>query len=734
MPLSSLKESRSKAVFLICLISLLSSQFLSKQSTADFTVFESKPLAASGVEITRPGSYTTPGTTYQLTQDISSIGSALYLGKDVTLDLNGHTISFADGDYNHIPNYGFEDGLDQWNTDKAPGAKVESTKTVHVFTGDWLLRLNKGDEIVSSPVTLPVAGRSYFAICGVAKPGMKISLYVETSYGTQISCINPADSMTTCPAEDKTVRLGGGFVVAHIHGIPAGDYRLRVRAETDCLIDHIDIRPAMDVGIGIVGETLSNMHTDDFYEWKRCAFFDESEGTVAGHTGTIPRVEGNGTITIRNGTIQSAARGVMSWGIQSTAPGCRIVLDNVRIINHGINTNAADIPFGEINNCRFEVDTPFIINRHASEHSVVMRGNSHSEIKNSVFLGGQGCLTVKGNGSTVSGCLFINRQTITNHYCVMLAADSCRVFDNRFEPDTGSGLEIYVHRHNEVFDNVFRISASPPTCEYGHEDYSVNGIRIADYRAEPGSPNACFGNKVYRNTFHIVGFDYPVPSDYIPMAYGVFHSVSGGDNYYEENVFHVDMRSPGSKAEAAACYVSGDIAGIWRNNTIITNIHAFWVGSRYGNAENGVFEYNTIIRRHDAPDNFQPVRIGFSGRGDAITKNVVFRGNNYPGGGFSTDIEGDEHEFTVTQMLTVRCNAKNGDIKTATTVEISDMSGKTVATGITGDNGVVSFELPVLRYEKANGEDSSSYSVKIGNTRKTVSLKGNRDITIICED
>jgi len=57
------------------------------------------------------------------------------------------------------------------------------------------------------------------------------------------------------------------------------------------------------------------------------------------------------------------------------------------------------------------------------------------------------------------------------------------------EPEIGSGIEVYVHRGMEIFNNEIRITAAPPTCEYGHEEYSTAAVRIADYNAKPGSPN-----------------------------------------------------------------------------------------------------------------------------------------------------------------------------------------------------------------------------------------------------
>jgi len=44
-------------------------------------------------------------------------------------------------------------------------------------------------------------------------------------------------------------------VFAYLNNLPAGKYRIRIKAENDCLVDEIDIRPSFDAGIEIVGET-----------------------------------------------------------------------------------------------------------------------------------------------------------------------------------------------------------------------------------------------------------------------------------------------------------------------------------------------------------------------------------------------------------------------------------------------------------------------------------------------
>ena len=154
------------------------------------------------------------------------------------------------------------------------------------FIGDKILRLNKGDVIRSAYINLPVADRSYYAMCGVTgrfyremkdynNDEMRVSIYVEDEAGNEVRCLTDYGdtTMVSCPVENRPVRLGGGFVVAHLNNLPAGKYRIKVKAANDCLVDHIDIRPAMDVGIGIVEETHPKGHTDHLFERNHSAFF-----------------------------------------------------------------------------------------------------------------------------------------------------------------------------------------------------------------------------------------------------------------------------------------------------------------------------------------------------------------------------------------------------------------------------------------------------------------------------
>lgn len=715
----------------VCTIALC---LASVKVTAQYSQSKNKPLTENAIPISKPGSYAVSGATYTLMNDISSPRSAIFLGKDVTLDLNGYTITFADASYQHVPNFGFEEGLTGWDISKAPTAKIEDTK-VHVFVGDKVLRLSKGEEIVSQYINLPVAGRSYVAMCGVAKLNMKVSVYVEDEQGQSVVCnTNYRDGVKqSCPVENRSPRLGGGFVFAHLTGLEAGKYRIRVKAETDCLIDHVDIRPAMDVGIGIVEKTDAMGHNDHLYERAHSAFFDyTADASQSTPVAGIPLVTGKGTVTIKNGIIKNGTPGAISWGIQSTAEDVMVILDNVKVLNSGINATAADLLQATITKCTFEVENPFIINRHGSEfYAVDLRGSQSSEVSYSEFIGGQGCLAFKGDFSKVHHNFFANRQTVTNHYSIMAMGDSSFVFENIIKPEIGSGIEVYVHRGMEIFNNEIHIEAAPPTSEYGHEEYSTTAIRIADYNAKPGSPRGCFGNKVYNNKIYVTGKDYPEYIDYIPMAWAVFYSASGGENYFFGNDIHIEDLTLGAKNETAGFYIGGGtIGGQFFNNRITTNTHAAWVASRYGGAEGTSLHNNTIIKSPNAGESFKPIRMGWAERKDCVAKGIQFRSNEIIGSNFELDATAQDHEYSVYWTLNVLVVDKKGNPVGGADVKIINKNGEEFAIQKTSEDGTIKQELMEYAFHNSVKIYSSPYKIIVGKAKEMVNLDKNKEIII----
>lgn len=728
---------RNNYLFIRCsLLSLV--LYFSFSTYAQYSETAHRQLRAGEIPVSEPGNYGESGKTYVLINNISSPRSAIFLGENTTLDLNGYEITYADASYEHIPNYGFEDGLTRWNFTKAPLARIVG-KQEQVFVGEKALELNVGEQITSEYINLPIANRSYFAMCGIAKKDMRISIYIEYENGAVVQCSNEygVGILQGCPVENKTVQLGGGFAYAHMVGQPAGKYRVRIKAMTKVIIDQIDIRPSMDVGIGIMARTWTNCHTDHMYAgYYDPSFYDYSANYKTGLPLTgIPVVSSSasGNITIKNGTVRSGAKGILSWGIQSMAesPNLKIVLDNVKVVSSGINTEAFKAFYASITNCYFDIDNPFIINRHnTGRYAVDLVGKkSPSEVSHTEFLGGQGCLTISGINSLIHDNVFKNRQTVTNHYSVAVS-DGAKVYNNLFRPITGSGIGIGKTTGVEVYDNEIHIESAPPTCEYGHEDYSVNGVRFSDYNAAPGSAG-CKGNKVYRNKFYITGKAYPEYPDYLPVATAIFYSASAGDNFVYDNEVVVDSKDPNLKGECAAFYIGGGtIGGEFKNNKVTTNVPAFWIASPYGKAENVRVIGNTITKAAGTSGDFFPVRLGSGGY---LATDIEFRSNIIEGAELNFTGTLNAHTYSVFWTLTVNVLDKDGQPIKDKGIEILNKHGNSAFKGKSSETGTVNVELREYNFIQNLKQMDSPYRVIIGEQEVPVTLDKNIEINILGE-
>jgi len=705
-------------------------------SDVGYTAPAHRALEEGEIPVSEPGFYGTAGATYVLVNDITSPMSGIFLGNNVTLDLNGYEIVYADAGYEHLPNYSFEDGLTGWDFSNAPTAKIEDKK-VQVFVGDYVLRLKAGEEITSQYINLPVADRSYFAMCGVAKNSMRVSVYIEDENGDVVFSTNKygGTQLQGSPVLNKGTQLGGGFVYAHMTGMPAGKYRVRIRANTDAIVDHIDLRPALDVGVGIVERTWTNTHTDHLYAgWYDPAFYDYTKdhntGVPLDGIPVVP-VGASGNIVIKNGIIRSAARGILSWGIQSTVGKAELTIENVKVITSGINTNAVEVRQATITRCSFDVDTPFIINRHNSgNYGVDILGTQRSEVSYSEFYGGQGCLSMQSKDSKVHHNYFQNRQTVTNHYSLAVS-DYTQVYDNVFKPETGSGIGLG-SRFVKVYNNEIHITSAPPTCEYGHEDYSVNGVRMADYNAPLGDPNGCYGNEIFSNKFFITGRDYPEYVDYIPVATAIFYSASAGDNFVYDNEVVVNAENPDSKAVTNAFYVGGGtVGGVFENNTVTTNVPAFWLASMYGHARGTKVIGNTIIAAENADANYTPVRLGHGGY---LATDIEFVSNTIVGDNDQLAFTSTqrEHTYFVGWSVTINVVDNKGEAMAGVAVKVLDKGGKVVLDQVTDGDGQLKTVLAEYSFRNRLKQDPNPYRIQVGEGNEiSVTIDKDAEIEVV---
>lgn len=697
---------------------------------AEFKPTPHRPLAPDTIAVTKPGILGKPGVTYQLMNDIESDRTTLFLAKNVTLDLNGYTVTFAAGKYEHVPNYGFENGLANWDVSKAPGAKVVSS-AVRPMVGKKILRLRAGEEIVSKYIMLPVANRTYYAMCAVATNKMRVTFNVEDAEGNPVKCVfkGGRERRISPPMVNRHPQLGGGVLFAHMHHLPAGKYRIRIKAETDCLIDECDIRPGLDAGIAVVGGIKPWATYDDALKWYPCAFFDYNRKDTRGiAVEGIPVVQGAGKVTIRNGVIRNGTVGMRTLGVQSNAREVTVVLENVKIVNAGINANAVRLSKATLKDCRFEVDTPFIIDRHNTTEMSV-RANNVTEIARCEFIGGQG--NFSGACPNIHDNLFVNGQTVTNHYSISPGTGT-KIYRNRFEPKIGSGIYIGRGHDVEVYDNVFKIQSSPPNCEYRYDRYSTNAIRLSDYNAKPDLPanRRCAGNRIYRNTIYITGKSYPEYKNYEPRTYAFFISVGGGTNYIYENKIFVEKKDAGN-CRAYAFYVGGSTnGGEIYNNQVVSNCPAAWIGNDYGIGANTLFYGNIFKKAANTP---QRVRPFIMGNGGNVVKDVGFYSNRFDGWGDLFRHHSRSIRYAFGWTLTVKVVDKAGRSKAGAEILITDAAGTEVLRQKTDEKGRLTARLAEFKHENGRKTASSSYTVRSGAAAGRVEMTKDSELTLRVE-
>jgi len=312
----------------------------------------------------------------------------------------------------------------------------------------------------------------------------------------------------------------------------------------------------------------------------------------------------------------------------------------------------------------------------------------------------------------------------------MAMGDGSKIFENRFEPEIGSGIEIFRHRNIEIFNNEFHIVAALPSCEY-NDNYSTNAIRMADYGAAAGSPEGCYGNRVYNNKFFITGRKYEKYPNYIPIANAFFYSASAGENEIFGNDIIVTQENPGTDAEAYAFYIGNSRGGKLYNNRIRSNVTPVWVASTYGRAENTELRENTFGKFPASVSDFPLVKMGSLEQPDFLAYGTKFISNEFPGLSFSIDATDQKHQYTVYWTLTIALHDKTGKAMPGHEIRISDRNGKEITRLLTDKEGRISIELPEYGAEGAVKKYSAPYTIFAGSKKLETGLTKNTALNMI---
>ncbi len=668
------------------------------------------------VEINSCGEYiysrSSPQTYLLLTQNVSSPMSCFFLGGNVTLDLNGFTVKFADGDYQSLSNGEFEDWSwngakwipDNWDTSLAPGLQKKETSTDMPLVNGSLIWVPAGETLISDWIYLPIADRTYRAMVASVESSSStgyVNLYVENQ-----------NNEIVCQVRFPPMQFRAGTVpYCNFNGQPAGYYRLKISPEDDHYFDNANIIPAHDIGVAAL-----RVYYTSYCDWE--SWVDATSGCIApDYYGEVPVVV-SAYINIQNGNIESVSPNYMGAVVRATSmlySDSALNIYNVNMKTSGIISYLikSGIP-GEISYSTFSNYQAYALNRHNSDEMPVNLAGGTDFHHNYVY-GGQGQITPRGPNVLIHDNILRNRQTVTNRYTIM-STDYTSIYNNIFDPVQGSGINLYSTNDAEIYGNTFYLSTTPCDPEYVNSDFSTSGIRINDYG---GSENT-YNNQVYDNTFYITGEDVVLYPNCKPITAGIFYSASGANNHVYNNSFYVEKTYHNDVDPVVAFYIGSTVSTevtynnppdnpLFVNNNIEANDYGIWLGTYYGGALDIWFENTTFVG--NANTYYTPTLPGSAirlGAGSSDVRNLRLINSK-----FSGVFDPDTYLFTSSSSSGLYSLFKKNSLH----IYVSDSNGNPISgatvladgvddySGTTDPDGYV--ELLVTQYEESGDMRSS---------------------------
>lgn len=191
--------------------------------------------------------------TYLLTVDVETEGPAFFFtAPNVTLDLNGHAVTYDSNVAPGVTNGGFEAGsgpsdIPGWDVTGAPGAVRAAAR--RGFWGDWMLRVavpaSTTYTIVSDPIAIPTAGPEY---CAMIQP--------KIAAGSATVTISVVDDVTDAVLATANSSDPDRGTLAFVPFVPTTTNAVRLKVDLiaggsggTVDLDHADLTRSREYGI-----------------------------------------------------------------------------------------------------------------------------------------------------------------------------------------------------------------------------------------------------------------------------------------------------------------------------------------------------------------------------------------------------------------------------------------------------------------------------------------------------
>ena len=695
------------------------------------------------------------GATYQLETNVTTSGTAfVVLNQNITLDLNGYTVTYGNSSPITVTNGGFEQGsgtnVPGWNLSAAPAAAIASN--TNFLFGNQVLRLSNfstTQTIVSSPISGLVAGHTYTSTITPAG--------VNSSSSVTLNVIDTVTGAMLGSAASAAVQRGFSAVVTFTP-TTTDPVELQVVVTPTTTPDTLDLdqatlTPSYDYGV-VASRAWGNLPGGGDFG---LGYLNLGAAVQAIWNSDRMSVT---NVTIENGSIvQGQAAGYSSSPIFGEyAYG--ITLNSLHTSDSGVDTtsvNLDDMSGGgaTITNSTFTQTGNNVTDRMAGPATIDLQQTSASPI---LIQGNTltGCLQTGIGIDTNSGPVIINNNQISQNTVVpdaagigLVAVSNFQVTNNTITPTAGEGIAIDGYRAQGsnlgVIQNNTVTTKEVPNREMGLKT-QARALRLRnDVDSEGPHTNIDISGNTFTTTIGpgMSNVGYTV---WITYANNNGAMTNANVNLHNNTITLINDSSDPSYS-GSALLVDGMDPGInmtISNNILASNDTSLSIGGyNDANVNDLTFLSNTLSKSSSgAARTYTGISAGYD-----VTQisNVQIIDTKLANGATSTIAWSGSgtKDIEVGWLLNVTVQNADSSAATGAVVQVFNSNNSLVYAGVANANGVLSGIMVLSTMYQQTGSNSTQitttnwgpFSVTATNGTKkgsaSVSLTGDQSLTIV---
>jgi Calx-beta domain/Beta-agarase/YXIM esterase-like, galactose-binding domain-like len=637
-----------------------------------------------------------PGATYVLATDVRTPATAFVVGAaGVTLDLNGHTITYGDALPPVVLNGGFEQGSGRdvpgWDLSGAPTAALASNTSL--LFGNQVLRLSSyssAQRVISDPISIPLAGRSYTATITPANPDSHSTL--------TLSVIDSVTGQVLGTATSGSAARGFSPVVTFTP-TTTNPVRLQVDVAPLAGTDTLDLDQATLTVAGDYGILASPAYSGDILGWNALTPAAQSASRQAAD------------FTVTNGFIlQGQGDGYASSPLFfRSLPG--LTVDHVETHATGMDTQSLEATYAKVRvnvlNSTFREDIDNISNRIQSFATLKLNNISAPIlVENNHLLGSPqiGIMLARNDPQytvKILGNEFVQNTVVTNGYAIILSAvQNFEIAGNTVHSISGKGFNLDGYTdtllgHGTIHDNNVDVQERA-NREYPHGLESV-GLRLRNTVDQKGPQRDI---AIYNNVFTA-----RTGPGLVEQAYGArisYANINGAMDdagiSLENNTFQAIAETTDPTYHAKALVLDSIDAGVGlriANNVLESNDIALALTDSGGGVSDVDLVSNTLRLSSEGPARpFTGILAGYYNREihdvrifdtrleNGATGNIVFAGTGVK-------------DLSVGWLLDVTVQDSAGNPAAGASVSVRDRDGTVIYSGTSGSDGTIT-GIPVV--------------------------------------